>query len=80
LKTETTTISPPAQMGRVKGPLRKAALRTVVNTMEPVVAMVFIIESVYLMESATSTPPSAPTAAQPIVMTDQPAKGLVGLS
>lgn len=40
--------SPPAQIGSVNGPERKAALRTVVSTIEPVVAIVFMIESVYL--------------------------------
>jgi hypothetical protein len=46
LKTETTTTRAPAHMAIVNGPLRKAALSTVVSTIEPVVAMVFMIESV----------------------------------
>ena len=67
-------------MGSEYGPLRKTALSAVVSTMAPVVAIVFMIESASLMLSATSTPPSAPTAAHTAVVPLQPAKGLFGLS
>eukprot|EP00965_Chrysotila_dentata_P243279 6205333-Pleurochrysis_carterae.AAC.3 len=48
--------------------------------MEPVVAMVFMTESVCLMLSATRTPPAAPSAEHAVAVQLQPAKGSVGLS
>ena len=67
-------------IGRLNGPPRKEALRIVVRTIEPVVAIVFMIESVCLMLSATSTPPRAPHAAQPTVTHDHPRSGACGCS
>ena len=47
-------MSAPDQMASVNGPFRKAALSTVVSTIEPVVAIVFMMESVYLRSGQAS--------------------------
>ena len=75
LKTDTMTTRAPDAMGSEYGPCRKTALSAVVRTMAPVVAMVFMMESASLMLRATSTPPSAPTAAQTAVVEAVDARG-----